>query len=80
MEAMKRSAGFAESQIRLLLADLKSSSQSARVKAVKRFQDYINTYRPDVSSCKNRLFLLLFHIVIAGDELLPSKLFIFVTR
>lgn len=48
MEGMKRSPGYAESQIRLLLSDLKNSNNSIRLKAVKRFQDYINSYKPDM--------------------------------
>lgn len=38
---------YAEQQMHVLLADLKNPSHAVRIKAVKRFQDYINI-RPEV--------------------------------
>lgn len=48
MELMKKSAGYAESQIRLLLSDLKNSSHNVKLKALKRFQEYVELYQPEV--------------------------------
>lgn len=48
MDAIRKSATYAEGQIRLLLSDLKNTNHTIRVKAVKRFQDYITSYRPQV--------------------------------
>lgn len=42
-------SGYAEGQIRVCLADLASSSHGTRVKAVKRFQDYITQNKPDLN-------------------------------
>ena len=46
MENIRRSAGYAESQIRSLLNDLMNSSHTLRLKAIKHFQHYIETYTP----------------------------------
>ena len=48
MDAIRKSATYAEGQIRLLLSELKNTNHTIRVKAVKRFQDYITSYRPQV--------------------------------
>eukprot|EP01035_Chromulina_nebulosa_P017254 gene17254-22785_t len=48
-EALKKTSGYAESQIRLLLAELKNSSHNVKLKAIKKFQDYISNYKPDVA-------------------------------
>jgi hypothetical protein len=48
MDAMKKSAGYAEGQIRALLTDLKNISHQVRINAVKRFEDYISQYKPSV--------------------------------
>ena len=48
MDAIRKSPNYAEGQIRALLSDLKSSNHTVRMKAVKRFQDYITTYRPQI--------------------------------
>lgn len=48
MDQIRRKSGYATSQIRLLLADLKNSNHSVRNKAVKRFKDYIAVYKPEV--------------------------------
>ena len=45
----KSSSGYAEGQIRVFLADLASSSHATRAKAVKRFQDYVAQFKPDLS-------------------------------
>lgn len=46
MENVRRSAGYAESQIRSLLNDLSNSSHNIRLKAIKHFEHYIETYSP----------------------------------
>lgn len=46
MENVRRSAGYAESQIRSLLNDLNNTSHTLRLKAIKHFQQYIETYTP----------------------------------
>ena len=48
MDAIRKSPSYAEGQIRVLLSDLKNTNHAVRMKAVKRFQDYITTYRPQV--------------------------------
>ena len=48
MEGIRRSADFAESQIRVLLNDLNNDSHNIRFRAIKRFQEYVATYRPEV--------------------------------
>jgi hypothetical protein len=48
MDAIRKSPNYAEGQIRALLSDLKSTNHAVRMKAVKRFQDYITTYRPQI--------------------------------
>lgn len=49
-DVKKKTPGYAESQIRVLLAELNKSEQShtAKVLAVKKFSDYIEKYRPEV--------------------------------
>jgi hypothetical protein len=48
MENVRKSAGYAESQIRSLLSDLGNSSNAVRVKAVKNFQNYIEHSIPEI--------------------------------
>ena len=48
MDAIRKSPNYAEGQIRALLSDLKNTNHTVRIKAVKRFQDYITTYRPQI--------------------------------
>ena len=48
MDAIRKSPTYAEGQIRVLLSDLKSTNHTVRTKAVKRFQDYISSYRPQI--------------------------------
>jgi hypothetical protein len=48
MDAIRKSPNYAEGQIRVLLNDLKNANHTIRIKAVKRFQDYISTYRPQI--------------------------------
>ena len=59
MEA-RLTATYAESQVHLLINDLKNSSHNIRIKAVKRFQDYISL-KPEVivqKSLKRKIYLL----------------------
>lgn len=44
---MRSQPAYAESQIRVLLSDLKNSSHSVKMKAVKRFQEYVEKYKPE---------------------------------
>ena len=48
MDKIRKQPGYATSQIRLLLSDLKSTTHSVRNKAVKRFKDYIAVYKPEI--------------------------------
>lgn len=48
MDAIRKSPNYAEGQIRALLSDLKNANHTVRIKAVKRFQDYVSTYRPQI--------------------------------
>jgi hypothetical protein len=48
MDAIRQSPSYAEGQIRLLLNDLKNVNHAVRIKAVKRFQEYIEAYHPDI--------------------------------
>lgn len=48
MDTIRKSANYAQGQIRSLLSDLKNTNHTVRVKAVKRFQDYIDNYSPEV--------------------------------
>jgi hypothetical protein len=48
MELRKATPGYAESQIRLLLAELNNSSHVTRLAAVKHFSDYIFAHKPEV--------------------------------
>ena len=43
------SAGYAYGQIRLCLSDLANASHGTKLKAVKRFQDYIANTKPDLN-------------------------------
>jgi len=45
----KSSSGYAEGQIRVLLADLSSTNHGLRVKALKRFQDYVSQQKPELN-------------------------------
>ena len=47
MELAKLTATYAESQIHLLISELKNSSHKDRLKAIKRFQEYV-LLRPEV--------------------------------
>ena len=51
MEARRRSDDYAGNQIRLLLSDLKKASHPIKLKAIKRFRNYIEEYQPEVISC-----------------------------
>lgn len=48
MSFLRQSPSYAESQIRLLLSELKNSNHTIRTKAVVRFQEYITTYSPEI--------------------------------
>ena len=44
----RKTAGFATSQCRALLVDLSNSNHAVRTKAVKKFEEYITQYKPEV--------------------------------
>jgi hypothetical protein len=48
MDKIRKQPGYATSQIRLLLSDLKNTNHGIRSKAVKRFKDYIAVYKPEI--------------------------------
>lgn len=48
MDAVRKTADFAENQTKFLLKDLNSQNHSTRLKGVKRYQDYILSSRPDM--------------------------------
>jgi hypothetical protein len=48
MDAIRQSPSYAEGQIKLLLNDLKNVNHAVRIRAVKRFQEYIASYYPDI--------------------------------
>lgn len=48
MDNLKKTPGYAETQIRVLLADLKNSSHQTRVKGITKFQEYIQKFKPEV--------------------------------
>jgi hypothetical protein len=48
MDAVKRSGEYATGQVENLLSGLGEGSHGPRVKAVKRFQEYIAAYRPEI--------------------------------
>lgn len=48
MDVVRKSPDFAGRQISILLADLNNSNNSTRLKAIKRFQDYVLTNKPEV--------------------------------
>eukprot|EP01041_Mallomonas_annulata_P007200 gene7200-14681_t len=49
MDELRKTAEFSGGQIKLLLKDLnKNSSHTIRLKALKRFQDYISTFKPEL--------------------------------
>ena len=45
----KTGSGYCESQIRVLLSNLSEGSHNVRLKAIKKFTEYIQTYKPDVN-------------------------------
>ena len=49
-DVKKRTPGYAESQIRVLVAELNKAdgSHNAKAVAVKKFLDYITKYKPEV--------------------------------
>ena len=48
MEMYKRRPDFAEMQIRSLLRDLSTKPQKERLRAVAKFQEYVETFLPEV--------------------------------
>lgn len=46
---MESGPAFAEKEIRVLLAGLGGDNHGTRIKAIKRFKDYISEYRPDAN-------------------------------
>lgn len=48
MEGMRRLDDYAGNQIRLLFKDLNHASHTVKVKALKRFQTYLEECQPDV--------------------------------
>lgn len=48
MQAARRTDVYCGNQIRLLLGNLNKSAHSVKVKAVKEFHTYIETYEPDI--------------------------------
>lgn len=48
MEGLKKTPGYAESQIKSLILDLKNTSHNVKLKAIAKFQQYIKTYSPDI--------------------------------
>lgn len=48
LEAVRRTPGYAESQIRLLISDLKNQVHGNKIKSVKAFLAYVETYKPDI--------------------------------
>lgn len=58
IEVVKRKADYAENQTKFLLKDLNNQNNSVRMKGIKAYQEYIETYRPDVSfSARNRYII-----------------------
>jgi hypothetical protein len=47
--AYKKTADFAENQTKFLLKDLNNQNHATRLKGLKRYQEYIELNRPDVS-------------------------------
>jgi hypothetical protein len=47
-EPRERSASYAGSKTLELLGELGSAKHAGRIKALKRFQEYINQYRPEL--------------------------------
>ena len=46
---MESGPAFAEKEIRVLLAGLGGENHNSRLKAIRRFQEYISDYRPDAN-------------------------------
>jgi hypothetical protein len=72
MDAIRKSPNYAEGQIRALLSDLKSTNHAVRMKAVKRFQDYITTYRSD-----GLALLLWLRLRYSSEQSITEEVFIY---
>ena len=46
---MESGPAFAEKEIRVLLAGLRGDNHGTRIKAIKRFQNYISEYTPHIN-------------------------------
>ena len=61
----RKSAEYAGNQIKLFITDINNSSHNIRVKATKRFLEYINNNRPEVIRIRRTNFTLLIFSVKA---------------
>ena len=48
MDVVRRTANYAENQTKFFINDINSKDNSTRVKAIKRYKEYISTYRPEM--------------------------------
>jgi hypothetical protein len=48
MDVVRRTADFAENQTKFFITDINSKDNGARLKAIKRYKEYITTYRPEM--------------------------------
>jgi hypothetical protein len=48
MDTIKKSADFAANHIKFVIKDLNNSKNEVRVKALKKFHEYMKTYKPEV--------------------------------
>ena len=59
MDLVRRTPAFAGGQFTLFLKDLNNTSHSISIKGIKRLQDYISTYKPEVYYFCNSLIIIL---------------------
>lgn len=45
---MQRSNNYAANQVRFFLSELKNSSNTSKLKAIQRFQGYLERFQPEV--------------------------------
>jgi hypothetical protein len=48
MDVVRRTADFAENQTKFFITDINSKDHGTRLKAIKRYKEYITTYRPEM--------------------------------
>lgn len=48
MDVVRRTADFAENQTKFFITDINSKDNGVRLKAIKRYKEYITTYRPEM--------------------------------